>query len=67
LLAFDVISTTAQIGGFDGTGVADLFPSKAKQMTMYQWILIPLVQAFVIQNEFNFFGSSLTNRKEREP
>jgi hypothetical protein len=59
-LAFDVISTTARIGGFDGTGVADLFPSKAKQMTMYQWILIiflvPLVQAFVIQNEFNFLA-----------
>ncbi|KAJ7319310.1 hypothetical protein DFH08DRAFT_819247 [Mycena albidolilacea] len=40
-LVYDVFITSAtQIDGFDSTGVAHLFPSKAKQVTMYQWILI---------------------------
>jgi hypothetical protein len=34
------ISLATQIDGFDGTGGADPFPSKAKQVTTYQWILI---------------------------
>jgi hypothetical protein len=29
-----------RIDGFDAAGFADQFPSKAKQVTMYQWILL---------------------------